>query len=66
MLFHRLSRGRPCGQLTLVISTSLISNNRLSRSENLVPAENLTTGEKKYCGKEEKLLLFSTIFLIYL
>ena len=24
-------------QLTLVISTSLISNNRLSRSENLVP-----------------------------
>ena len=25
-------------QLTLVISTSLISNNRLSRSDNLVPA----------------------------
>ena len=25
-------------QLTLVISTSLISNNRLSRSENLLPA----------------------------
>ena len=25
-------------QLTLVISTSLISNNRLSRTENLVPA----------------------------
>ena len=25
-------------QLTLAISTSLISNNRLSRSENLVPA----------------------------
>ena len=25
-------------QLTLVISTSLISNNRLSRSENLIPA----------------------------
>ena len=25
-------------QLTLVISTSLISNNRISRSENLVPA----------------------------
>ena len=25
-------------QLTLVISTSLISNNRLSQSENLVPA----------------------------
>ena len=29
-------------QLTLLISTSLISNNRLSRSENLAP-ENLTT-----------------------
>ena len=26
---------------------------------------NLTTG-KKYCGKEEKLLIFSTIFSIYL
>ena len=28
----------PYIQLTLVISTSLISNNRLSRTENLVPA----------------------------
>ena len=47
-------------QLTLVISTSLISNNRLSRSENLVllKHENLTT-VKKYFGKEEKLLLRS-------
>ena len=43
-------------QLTLAISNSLITNNRLSRSENLsMPEhENLTTG-KKYCGKEEKL-----------
>ena len=42
-------------QLTLAISTPLISNNRLSRSENLVPAkhENLTTG-KHYCGKDIK------------
>ena len=49
-----------CIQLTFVISTSLISNNRLSRSENLVPDkhENLTTG-KKYCWKEEKLFLRS-------
>ena len=33
-------------QSTLVISTSLISNNRLSRCENLVPGQhvNLTTG----------------------
>ena len=31
--------GMQCNiQLTLVISTSLISNNRLSRSENVVPA----------------------------
>ena len=46
---------------TFVISTSLISKNRLSRSENLVPV--LTwksnTDKKKYCGKEEKLLLRS-------
>ena len=27
--------------------------------------ENPTTGKKKYCGKEEKLLLYSTIFSIY-
>ena len=37
-------------QSTLVISTSIISNNRLSRRENQVT---------KYCGKEEKLLLGS-------
>ena len=39
-------------QLTIVISTSLTSNNRLSRNEilSLPKHENLTTG-KKYCGK---------------
>ena len=36
--FHRDIRKNINIQLTLVISTSLISNNRLSRSENLVPA----------------------------
>ena len=49
-------------QLTLVISTSLISNNRLSRSENLIcPWLNMKILQqvKKYCGKEEKLLLRS-------
>ena len=48
-------------QLTLVISNSLISNNRLSRTENLVlpKREHLTTAQK-YCGKEEKLLLRSS------
>ena len=47
-------------QSTLVISTSVISYNRLSRSENLdlLKHKNLTIG-KKYCGKEEKLLLRS-------
>ena len=44
-------------QLTLVISTSLISNNRLSRSENLIPALTWKSNNRwKYCGKEEKLL----------
>ena len=49
-------------QWTLVISTSLISNNRLSRRETLVSVwhGNLITGNKN-CGKEEK-FLFSTIF----
>ena len=46
-------------QLTPVISNSLISNNRWSRSENLVVAWTWTTG-KTYYGKEEKLLLRST------
>ena len=47
-------------QSTLVISNSLISINRLSRSENLVPVltENYQQATK-YCGKEEKLLLRS-------
>ena len=44
-------------QSTLVISTSLISNNLLSRSEiwSLFKHGNLTTGTK-YFGKEEELL----------
>ena len=51
-------------QSTLVISTSVISNNRLSRRENLV-LENQVT---KYCRKEEKLQFFpfSTIFSVYI
>ena len=31
----------------------------------LTKHKNLQTSKKKYCGKEEKLLPFSTIFLIY-
>ena len=47
-------------QLTLVFSTSLISNNRLSQSENLVPIlTEIYQQATKYCGKEEKLLLRS-------
>ena len=57
--------GRKCIPSKIQL-TFAISNNRLSRSENLVPEhENLTTGKmpkhenltagKKYCGKEEKL-----------
>ena len=47
-------------QSTLVISNSLISNNRLSRSENLVPVlTQIYQQATKYCGKEEKLLLRS-------
>ena len=39
---------------TLVISTSLISNNRLSQSVILVPVFNMEILEQvtKYCGKE--------------
>ena len=48
-------------QLTLVISTSLNSNNHLSRGENLVPVYTMKILQQviKYCGKEEKLLLRS-------
>ena len=48
-------------QSTLVISTSLILNNRLSRSEILVPLLTWKSNNRviKYCGKEEKLLLRS-------
>ena len=60
-------------QSTLVISTSLISNNRLSRSESpvLFKHENLITDNKILWKRgeiapEEQLLLFSTIFSIYL
>ena len=46
-------------QSTLVSSTLLISNNRLSRSKILVPVLTWKSKKKvtKYCGKEEKLLL---------
>ena len=48
-------------QLTPVISNSLISNNRLSRSEKSGPCFNTEIYQQaiKYCGKEEKLLLRS-------
>ena len=43
-----------------VISNSLILNNRLSRSENLVPViTEIYQQATTYCGKEEKLLLRS-------
>ena len=47
-------------QLTLAISNSLISNNRYLEVKiwSLPKHENLIKG-KKYCGKEEKLLLRS-------
>ena len=56
-------------QSTLVISNSLISNNLLSRSENLVPVltqrstnmqQNIV--EKRRNAPKEQFLLFSTIF----
>ena len=66
-------------QLTFIISTSLISNNCLSRSENLLEVkiwsllkhENLTIGNKILWKRgeiapKEQFLLFSTIFSIYL
>ena len=57
-------------QSTLVISNSLISNNRLSRSESLVPVitQRSTNRQKNIVEKRRKLLLllFSTIFSIYL
>ena len=54
--WHSLSR--PClSRITAYLEVKMLS---------LLKHENLTTG-KKYCGKEEKLvLLFSTIFSIYL
>ena len=66
-------------QLTLAISNSLISNNRLSRITaylevkilSLLKHKNLTTGKKKLWKRgeiapKEQFLLFSTIFSIYL
>ena len=52
-------------QSSHVISTLLISNNCLSRSEKSGPCFNTEIYQQatKYCGKEEKFLLFSTIFL---
>ena len=54
-------------QPTLVISTSVISNNRLSRGENLNPILNLTTGNKLLwirgeIAHNEQFLLFPTYF----
>ena len=51
-------------QSTLVISTSFTSNNRLSRSENLVPISygNLTTGNKILQKRGEIAPLFRNIF----
>ena len=46
-------------QSTLVISTSGISNNLLSRRENLILVLTQKHEETKYCGLEEKLLLRS-------
>ena len=60
-------------QSTLVISTSLISNNRLSRSEILVPVltwksknSNKILWKRGEFAPNEQFLLFSTIFSIYL
>ena len=59
-------------QWTLVIWNSLISNNRLSRSENLVPVLTWKSNNRNKkllkSGKiaKEQFLLFSTKFSIYL
>ena len=60
---HNYSRLHFEIQSTLVISASLISNNRLSRSVNLVP---VLTWKSNNRGKEEKLLssFFHNIFNI--
>ena len=50
-------------QSNLVISNSLISNYRLSRSENLVP-ETMTTGNK-IMWKRGEIALFNIILYIY-
>ena len=55
-------------QSTLIISTSLISNIHLSRSENLVPVltQRSTNRQQNIVEKWRKFLLFSKIFSIYL
>ena len=59
-------------QCTLVISTTLISNNRLSQSEYkvLLKHENLTTGNKILWKKgeiaPEEQVLLSIVFSVYL
>ena len=61
-------------QSTVVISTSVISNNRLSRRKNLVLVitqkskirlENIVE-KRRNCSWGEQFLLFSTIFSIYI
>ena len=52
-------------QSTLVISTLLISNNRLSGSENLAPAVTWKSNNRSQEEKEH-ILRFSTIFSVYL
>ena len=60
-------------QLSIVISTQLISNNRLSRSKiwSLYKNGNLTTDntilwKRAEIASKEEFLLFSTIFSVYL
>ena len=66
--YHNYNNNNPASaasalqvQSTLVMSTSLISNNRLSRSEILVPVLTWIEEVTKYCGKEERLLLISPL-----
>ena len=53
-------------QLTLVISTSLISNNRLSRSENLVPVLTRVSNNRYHYTVERAISLLHNIFNISL
>ena len=54
-------------QSTIIISTSLISNNHLSRSENLFPGlTQRSVNRQQNIVEKRRNLLFSTIFSIYL